>query len=496
MSAPQTPVEASAGRPSAAPLPLPLAPYAAPATLRTTWPLLVDPQGQAEVLGDALARLLEEIGHPRLLADNLLRLEQWVRAAMADRDEATSASTVTRAAGEGMAASLSLAPGPAGELAEAIHALVDAIPEGSTLLPYTPHAALDLLALQADARVRAARRAWRDEAHRVIADLSALLEVERAKDPDAARASEVARSVGSVASSFLDPDALARVVGPRRGGQRMAPARRERLGRLLDRLQATLEAPPAPTMIAIGVAQPGAGFSSQASDDPCRDAAARFDALAAELVTTVAALRAARLELADAYDPAIHDQEAAALDWLHLSPAELALMPVIVAVDHADRIAADGMAALTALLSSGRPVQVLVDVQPTRNPGAHPDHLSGFRVELGQLGISLRQVFVQQTTPARSEHCIAGLRRALETERPGLHLLCTGWLPGEVAPAVDPWLAAASAVESRAHPLFRYDPDAGESWADCLDASANPDPDADWITDEDAEGPGNGHAYT
>jgi len=478
-------------------LPRQLAPYAEPGALRTAWPLLLDSGGSATPLADALHQLVAAIGGPRLLVDNLVRLERWIRAAMSESADAVAADAVVRAAGEGMAAALSLSAEPAAELAAALDSLVAALPDDSSLLPYTRQAALQLLARQADPWCRAARRAWRDDARKIIAELSALLEVERAKDPEAARASEVARSVGGVSSAFLDADALARVVGPRRGGQRMAPARRERLQQLLDRLQATLDAPPTPTLIAVGTKFSGTSWTSQDSADPCRDALARFDALAAELVGVVGALRAARLELAGAYDPAVHDVEVASLDWLHLSPAELALMPVIVAVDDADRIAADGMAALTGLLASGRPVQVLVDLQATRNPGAIPDHLAGFRVELGQLGMSLRQVFVQQTTPALADHCGTGFDKALHAGRAGLHLLCTGWLPGGEAPAIDPWLAASSAVESRAHPLFQYDPDAGESWADCLDASANPQPEADWPAAESDDGNGGAvAAYT
>jgi pyruvate-ferredoxin/flavodoxin oxidoreductase len=39
---------------------------------------------------------------------------------------------------------------------------------------------------------------------------------------------------------------------------------------------------------------------------------------------------------------------------------------------------------------------------------------------------------------------------------------------------------AKLAVESRAYPLYRYDPDAGETIADCLDLEGNPAPNLDW----------------
>jgi pyruvate-ferredoxin/flavodoxin oxidoreductase len=38
------------------------------------------------------------------------------------------------------------------------------------------------------------------------------------------------------------------------------------------------------------------------------------------------------------------------------------------------------------------------------------------------------------------------------------------------------------AVESRAYPLFRYDPDAGVTFSECVSLDGNPAPDADWPT--------------
>jgi hypothetical protein len=50
------------------------------------------------------------------------------------------------------------------------------------------------------------------------------------------------------------------------------------------------------------------------------------------------------------------------------------------------------------------------------------------------------------------------------------------------------YLRSAAALEGRAHALFRYDPEAGATWARRLDFSGNPDPELDWPTADD-DGP-------
>lgn len=460
--------------------------------VRTRYPVLLlpfqeDPVAQPcapliDLLPDLAAGIGAQVPGAAILRDNLPRLEAWLRAQAREAGGPIDAATAFRVAAEAMVAALGLRSEPARDLGQALEALIGRIPPGTRLLPYTPTAHLHLLVHVAGPARRAARAAWREQLHQARNGLADLLLVEKARDGGQGSdpGERVSSSAGAMAGTFLDPAALARVVGPARGGQRMEAGRRARLEGLLAVLDEALAAPEGPLVVLVGGAVDAPGALSVASTDPCADASARFDALAAALLRVAVALRVARLELARAYDPAVHDARVAGLSWAHLGPEELAVLPAVVAVESADRVVSDDLVGLTRVLGSGRPVQLVVEVQSTRNPGAGAAPLAGFRVELGQLGMALRQVFVQQSTPAEAVHCARGFRQALRGQRPALHLLCTGWLPDGTAMAPDPWLAASSAVEGRAHPLFRYDPDAGESWADCLDAAANPSPAADW----------------
>lgn len=488
-------------------LPAQLAPFADPDQVRTRYPVVLLPPGTdragrcAVSIGDLLPELLAAStrGGGGLLADNLVRLEAWIRSQARDARGPLDAATAMKLAAQAMSAALALPAGPAEDLRKQLDALVAAVPAGSRLLPYLPRAPLWLLHHATNPMRAAARAAWREDVHQVRNALAGLIDVERAKDPDAAGAAGVADRVGDFGASFLDPAALARVVGPPRGSRRMEPARRARIERQLETLDRALAAPDGPTLVVLGTTFEAEGVVALRSTDPCTDAAVRFDTHVSGLIETVGAVRAARLEVAGAYDPATHDPQVAALDWWHLTPEELQLLPVVVAIEDAERVVHDDIVSLTRLLGSGRPVQIVVDVQTTRNPGASAGPLAGFRVELGRVGMALRQAVVQQSTPARPEHLVAGFQRATGGPRAGLHLLCSGWLADGRTAAPGAWMTAASAVESRAHALFRYDPDAGDSWADCLDAADNPQPEADWVVPGDspeADGPWSTQPYT
>ncbi|NOY28357.1 MAG: hypothetical protein GXP62_21065 [Oligoflexia bacterium] len=485
-------------------LPAQLAPFAARDQVRTRYPLVLLPPGAdaaartAVPIADFLPELAAATGADSapLVVDNLVRLESWVRAQVRDADRPLDAVKALRLAAQAMLASLKLAAEPSASLRAQLDAMTAAVPAGSRLLPYLPGAELWLLLQVATPARQAARQAWRDRLRATRSALADLAQVERAKDPQAVSPAGLSDTVGKLADSFMDAQALAAVVGPARGGLRMAPARLEHLGRLLVVLDRALAAPAQPVMVVVGAQLRADGVSCVAGQpkgnseggSACAQAATQFDRLAAAQIDVVAAVRAARLEIDGVYDSAQHDAKVAGLDWWHLTADELAVLPVVVAVERADAVVRDGMAELTRLVGSGRPVQVLVDVQATRNPGATDGPLSGFRVELGRLGMGLGQALVQQTTPALPDHLLEGLRRALGGGRAGLHLLCSGYLDDGGQPTPGAWLTASSAVESRAHPLYCYDPDAGVSWADCLDAAANPQPEVDWVDDPVGDG--------
>lgn len=424
-------------------LPAALAPFSDPVRIRTPWPLLLG-AGEPRPLAELLQGLVGDL-RASLLADNLPRLELAIRQGQEDHCRER-----VRAAAERMRAALALREAPDAQLRDELDSLLALLPAGR-LLDFGPRAALALFQAAARQRVLPLRGALDAELSATRGELRRRLEVERRHEEPSAGLLGV--NVGAL--------------GARRGTVGMSPERRRRLEALEGSLR--LEGPPF--------------IVAQTSD--CEGAAATFDEAAAELVRALGVLRAARLELAGAWDEERHRPLLEAFTWRDLGPEEATLLPVVLLVRSADALAGPELAALTRLLTSGRPVQLLAEQTPTRNPGLGQDEdpLSGHRVELGMLAMGLGTAFVQQSTPARQAHLWSGFQKALDGGGPGLHLVFSGSFDGQL-PSVGAWLAASAAVESRALPLFHFDPSAGSSWAATTDVSGNPCPEDDWAGEE------------
>ncbi|MFG0284101.1 MAG: ferredoxin, partial [Phycisphaerales bacterium JB039] len=91
-----------------------------------------------------------------------------------------------------------------------------------------------------------------------------------------------------------------------------------------------------------------------------------------------------------------------------------------------------------------------------------------------------REALVHQSAVSAPGHMAGGFQRALASDRASLHIVASGTCAGGVEPTVGRWLHAGAAAESRAHPLFLYDPSRGASWADRFDFDGNEQPDRDW----------------
>ena len=213
-------------------------------------------------------------------------------------------------------------------------------------------------------------------------------------------------------------------------------------------------------------------------------------------------IRRAELELADEYDATVHEPAFASFSWKQFSDDEFDLCPPIVSMGGDGAMLDIGFQNLSRLLASGKPVRVVVlDTQVYSNTGGQAC-TSGFtgqvadmsaygpaqhgktevRKELGLLALAHRGAFVHQSSQASPSHLVAGVIKGLQSRRPAVFNLYTP-CPIEHGLA-DNWSrqAARLALESRAFPYFTYDPDAGKTFAECLDLEANPSFDDQWPT--------------
>ncbi len=104
------------------------------------------------------------------------------------------------------------------------------------------------------------------------------------------------------------------------------------------------------------------------------------------------------------------------------------------------------------------------------------------RKEIGLIGMAHRTTYVLQSTIAHSSHMIEGFIRGLQARRPALFNLYSSCQPEHGIGDDLSHRQAKLAVESRAYPLFSYDPDAGTTPAECFDLEGNPALDQIWPT--------------
>jgi len=166
-----------------------------------------------------------------------------------------------------------------------------------------------------------------------------------------------------------------------------------------------------------------------------------------------------------------------------------------------------GFQALSRMVASGADIKVLVlDTQAYSNTGGQAStasfggqvtKLSAYgkeihgrperRKELGRILVAHGEVYVAQTTTAHINHFYRAVMEANEFPGPAVLIAYTPCQPehgiGDDASAAH----ARMAVESRAFPLFTYDPRRGATLAERLSLQGNPALREDWYRQPDGE---------
>lgn len=457
------------------PLPALLAPLADLERVRTDEPFVVLPAEDGEtrlhLLPDWLHRWLPR-GETPILAELTGHLERRVRHAVAEGGPSRPARPVLEEALAGLADEMELAEAGAERLTAEAEAALARVPGEARLVPLGSGTALELLLLILAHRRPAVRESLAAEVAHGADALATLLGSEGGES--AGPEGRLSAQLGS-AGRFLDPSVLASRLGSRHRRGSLGEEARATLQRDLEILEGFPAACGEGEVTVVGTE----------ADDPFAEAARRWDAAADRLAGVLRALRRTELAVAGDWRPERHDPWLERLDRRALTPRERVLVPPVVVSAEAAGGVGEHLASLTHLLLSDRPVQVLLTVDPLLDPLLEPGEGSGseasleeHRFEVGLYGLALEHPYVQQGTAARPLALVEGFRRALDGARPALHVVAEGAEP----PGGPFWRAAGAALESRAHPLFRWDPAAGPRWAERFTLADNPAPEEDWPT--------------
>jgi ferredoxin len=471
-------------------LPALLNPYRDPSVIRYQYPIYLPPPGDAadsvlatslgEHLADSLRALAPGDAEARILKDNLLWLERYLRRKLVGSDP-VAAPALMQEASAALQEHLALRGSNQEALQADLARLGESIAPDSLFLGYGPRVPLQLMLHAIRHRQQQRRERFRRQVADRVRALQALLDVEKAKAGDSAEAGSVGPG-----SAYLDAGRLSGMLERRaHGSVAMPPERRRRIERALGTLQNWRDDTVLVRFVG-DLEEPEFGLQADVevvdSDDPCVTAAEVFEREAAAYAELFSAVRIAALEVDGKYDPAVHDSWFASFDWQAFTDDEMQLVTRVVALVSADYLAADGLPAFSRLLGSRLPVHVLTWVRAYDNPGAKPGEgpFDSYRFELAYFGIGHRQVVVAQTSAARHQDLLAGFLTALDSSRASLHLINRGTQTSVKQPLLDPWFVASAALESRAHPFILVNPDAGDHAAERVSFDGNPQADNDW----------------
>ena len=189
-------------------------------------------------------------------------------------------------------------------------------------------------------------------------------------------------------------------------------------------------------------------------------------------------------------------------NWNQFSDQEWSLCPPVVVVGGDGAMYDIGFQNLSRMMASGKPIKVVVlDTQVYSNTGGQAC-TSGFigqvsdmaqygkvwqgksepRKEIGLIAMAHRNTYVLQATIANTSQMIEGFIDGLMARRPALFNLYTTCQPEHGVGDDMGAHQAKLAVESRAYPVFKYNPEKGVRTEDAFDLSGNPAIDTIWPT--------------
>ena len=228
-----------------------------------------------------------------------------------------------------------------------------------------------------------------------------------------------------------------------------------------------------------------------------------FEGLCATAVDDFTALRIAKLDLQDQYNPETHDRLFRCFNWHHFSADEFTLLPAVISMGGDGATYDIGFGALSRLLVSETPIKIVVlntgaysntggqtstasftaqDSDLTRFGVAHSGKQED-RKELGLIAAFHPKVLVIQTNAALQSHFMKNVMDFLTyNESPAVFDTYTTCQP-EHGIADDAGSRRATlAVESRMNPVFVHDPRRGDTLAERFSLEGNPEIGKDWIT--------------
>jgi len=440
------------------------------------------------IVDGILSKVVEEgeLGERR--RHHVLRLEAEIRRVCEEKPDTTLSEAWDAAARSAVESA------PAGDkrdaLRESLNAARAALADDGRLLACAPDTPRRLFMAVAASRWEARSAKWRDQFEALVARTRDIL---AADDSRAADLHSPEHLRDSTAGEDMDFEAMSSLLKESRLGEPLPEARRNRIQRSLD---AILKVKPLfDGTTSLFDASAKLPFDLQPVRNVCAAVVDRQEARMRTMVAFFKALRVAELEVENRYQERVHDRFFARFDASYLSADERALCPPAVLILDDEFFANPDVTGLLDLLSSGLPVNVVVELSDLglgekRNPAATP----GWPARLAGMAAALGDAFVLQAPASRPLLVAEGCADAFD--HPGPSLVCVYTGSEESHPGLAPYLGAAAAAESRLFPAFRFDPGRGETLAERMSIAGNAQPERVWTADTFAYRNGKGEVQS
>lgn len=241
-------------------------------------------------------------------------------------------------------------------------------------------------------------------------------------------------------------------------------------------------------------------WSSNLFQDSPSMAMGLFEGHMAKMAEGFKVVRMTELELAGEYNEAQHKDFFKRFNWEQFSDDEYHLCPPVVSVGGDGAMYDIGFQNLSRMMMSGVPIKVMiVDTQVYSNTGGQAC-TSGFvsqisdmapfnkqwkgkkeiRKEMSLIAMAHRTAYVLQSSFSHHSHLLEGYIEGLNSRRPAIFNIYAVCPPEHGIADDSADRQSKLAVESRAYPLFKFDPDKGTTFEECIELDGNPSMKLDW----------------
>ncbi len=200
-----------------------------------------------------------------------------------------------------------------------------------------------------------------------------------------------------------------------------------------------------------------------------------------DLIEFFKAIRIAKLEIEHRYEEEKHDPFFEDFSSLYLSEEDWSHFPPIILYFKAREIKSADKADLIDVLASKMPIKVLVTVDDLYNASTFFDesfYSPGWSAVLGKMALSINTTFVLQFPLSHMINVLSEIEQGLQSDRAALFCVFDGF--DQEQEMVAPFVRSAAASESRAFPLFYYNPNQGNSWAAHFSIAKSSQHKSDW----------------